>query len=651
MARANVVEQMDQALANRLHPAITRWNRLEGRPRTHDFDRALKAEVRDALWMIARQWQMGEFHGDDAGSPVLARACVDTSAIDRFQAADGPVSALGLDVPLEATVERRPLPLRVGQQYLSLDLRLAVGRRWSKLLARELDAGRLTADYRDAYIGQYSVPTPDPSQVSHAYVCAHADSWQQASLAAERSMDGIALLEHLEDPAHHAFDGIGADPSDEPKLDVLAERLREWFRALILQPGEAGADSWLPPRLEYQFGCAASADAPPEIVMRAEEYYHGHLDWYALERRPDQSELGEPAPPAGAVTRTAHTFIPAAMAFEGMPNTRWWAFEDRRTNFGDVRPDTTDLGKLLLMDFALLYANDWFVLPHTLDVGTVTEVRGIAVTNVFGERLWIEPVREQPAAEWQRWSMFTLGAAGVERAPPPARLVLLPTLPKVQEGRPVEEVAFVRDEMANMVWGIERSIPLPSGATRPGAEAARELVAFLQRPLEEELRQLQARRAELETTPEGERTDAQRAELAAIEARLATLLPPTPTAPIRNQVMNTVPENWIPFIPVHQEGSVRETQLQRAALPRILNGDPGRPEKIRPRTSLLRQGLPQAYFVHEEEVPRGGAVVTQTYERTRWIEGRVVTWFGASKQTGRGEAWSGLAFDQLRPTQ
>ena len=55
--------------------------------------------------------------------------------------------------------------------------------------------------------------------------------------------------------------------------------------------------------------------------------------------------------------------MPAPIVFEGMPNTRWWAFEDRRTNFGDVRPDTTDLGKLLLMEFALVYANDWFVLP------------------------------------------------------------------------------------------------------------------------------------------------------------------------------------------------------------------------------------------------------------------------------------------------
>ena len=47
-----------------------------------DFDRALRAEVRDALWMLTRQWQLGEFRGDDAGSPVLARAARRHDAAD-----------------------------------------------------------------------------------------------------------------------------------------------------------------------------------------------------------------------------------------------------------------------------------------------------------------------------------------------------------------------------------------------------------------------------------------------------------------------------------------------------------------------------------------------------------------------------------------
>jgi len=115
--------------------------------------------------------------------------------------------------------------------------------------------------------------------------------------------------------------------------------------------------------------------------------------------------------------------------------------------------------------------------------------------------------------------------------------------------------------------------------------------------------------------------------------------------------MSTVPENWIPFIPVHVDGSNREVQLQRAALPRILEGDPAPPVKVKPRTVLLRQGLdqtpPVTYFVFDEEVPRAGARLMQAFERTRWTDGRVFTWLRVRKQTGRGEGSSGLVFDEL----
>lgn len=66
---------------------------------------------------------------------------------------------------------------------------------------------------------------------------------------------------------------------------------------------------------------------------------------------------------------------------------------------------------------------------------------------------------------------------------------------------------------------------------------------------------------------------------------------PAMAAAVRYQAMNSVPENWIPFIPVHLPNNNREIQLQRAAMPRILVGDPNPAQKVQPLTSLLRQGL------------------------------------------------------------
>src|SRR3954466_12365190 len=90
-------------------PILHGWNRLEGRPRTTDFTRSLRAEVRDPLWFLTRQWQFGEFQGEDAASPLSARIAFQHQRT-------GLVSLRGRDarrfdpqtMPLETRVEREP---------------------------------------------------------------------------------------------------------------------------------------------------------------------------------------------------------------------------------------------------------------------------------------------------------------------------------------------------------------------------------------------------------------------------------------------------------------------------------------------------------------------------------------------------------------
>ena len=56
---------------------------------------------------------------------------------------------------------------------------------------------------------------------------------------------------------------------------------------------------------------------------------------------------------------------------------------------------STELSKLLLIEFGLVYANDWFLCRH-VQAGSVLKVRGLAVTNNFGERFWIEAAGAAP---------------------------------------------------------------------------------------------------------------------------------------------------------------------------------------------------------------------------------------------------------------
>jgi hypothetical protein len=618
------VGNVQDALARRLFPSVTMWNRLEGRPRTVSFDRALRAEVRDPLWMITKQWQMGEIRGSDAGSPVFAKLQIDTTRLTKYKPDGQATQLFEATVPLEAKVERRPIPFIMGGRPVSFDIRLLMGRYWLKLIAG-------VGDYAHAFVTApaYAIPSPDSTQTTDADRCASPEVWQVFSALAGRAMDGGALYQYLKaDSAHHAYDGIPIIAAgDYHAIDDCAARFLTWFDRQFYQPPTNGDDAWIPVSLEYQFSTSAPV-ASGEKVYVADQYYQGRLDWYSLDIDGSQTSLD--AVPGSNVTglppSTVQSMIPKPVTFSGMPNTRWWSFEDKKTNFGDIDASTTDLAKLLFIEFTLVYANDWFVIPYTLPAASVASIRGFVLTNVFGERFWIEAADQGPDSSWQRWSMFTINVLNQPGAAADPSLLLLPTVPKIHESSPTEEILLIRDEVADMVWGIEKTVPMATGESKPGLEAARQTLAFFQNQLA----------AALGGSPPAH---------------------PAAAAPIRYEVMTSVPENWIPFIPVHVPGSNREIQVQRAAMPRILDGDPNPPVKVQPRTVLLREGLdesaPQPYFIHQEEVSRAGARLLQTFQRTRWTDGSVFTWLRVRRQTGRGEGASGLAFDELVnvPTQ
>ncbi|MCL5950228.1 MAG: hypothetical protein M1132_00660 [Chloroflexi bacterium] len=606
-----------------LLPVLPVFNRLEARPRTHDFDQALRAEVRDALWMLTKQWQMGEFKGDDAGSPVSAKVYMEKTALTKYRPADRPAQAFDDCVPLEAKVEQRRIPFLAGDLEIALDLRLVMGRHWAKLLAKH----GLPAALREAYVRHYPIHQPDPDRREDVYYCATQQSWRKHAATATRRIDGKKLYDDIvADSGRHVIT-VEADPALHDDLIALGKRFVQWFDGLFYQPrGEEGEDGWLPSKLEYQFACSAPKDSA-EKVFSAKEYYHGHLDWYNFSIEPETPTLGdvEERPlPEDFDAPIVRCFIPTPIQFGGMPNTRWWTFEEGKTNFGDIRPDTTDINKLLVIEFGLLYANDWYLLPFTLPAGTIVNIRGMTVNNVFGENLWIRATGRGLDDNPNRWTMYSMDIAGADRRPADLSLMLTPSVPKIQQGNPIEEVQLARDEVANLVWGIEQRVPLPSGESIPGREAGRDTLRYLTRMVRE--------------------------SGAPAEGTLVS------AADWRYKIMSMVPENWIPFIATHDEGSVRQTRLQRGSMPRLIEGDRQEPpERIKPRTNLLRQGLnrpiKQSYYIDEEEVLRAGTHVAQSFQRTRWYNGQVYTWLGVRKRTGRGETSSQLRFDYLQPVK
>ena len=598
-----VTADLNSVLTNRIIiPTVVMWNRLEGRPRKRDFSRALKAEVRDPLWLITRQWQMGEFIGEDAGSPVTAKVAWNTDEVTELHTAGGAVP-YDPNVPLEAVTEARPVELTFGGGLHNADLRLSLGRRWRRLLVANGHGGLVTD-----FVGRYRFTAPDPDVEADFTITAHAAAWQTLAAVAGRAIDGGELLIHLAGGGS-ASDGLGLADPPRQQIDDLGDSFLAWAQEQYYRPDPATA-TWDPKHLEYSMGLSAPNHGAP-AELGAPEYHGGRLDWFSFDAVTSDAAGGGGGGGGAAQPPSVSSFIPATAQFDGMPNTRHWTFEEGAVNFGDIKPDTTDIAKLLLIEFGLVYANDWFLLPIDVPVGSLTSIRGLTVTNVFGERFWIEPA--VTAAQFQNWRMFKLTPKGADDD----RLFVPATTPTALESAPVEAVACVRDEVSNMVWGIETTVQLADGSSRRGREVALELHAKYQ-------------------------------------SAVPDLPGPAPVndAKLKYVLMTSVAEHWIPFIPVHVPNDNRQIQLQRAAMPRLLEGREGvTPDKIVPRTRLMREGLDddKAYYVAEEEVERAGTIVETRWQRCRWRDGRVVVWLGHTRSTGRGEAASGLAFDVLRP--
>lgn len=377
-------------------PSITTWNRLEGRPRRGDFTRSLRVEVRDPLWMICRQWQFGEFKAEDAGSAVAAKVQVTTTKVNRY-AADGANSrAYDDSIPLETVVEREEIPA-------DLTTRITAGRQWAKFL----DSQGLIAR-RALYLGEFGFVKP-----SDARELAHLESDPEASqlwaAVENRLVDGIRVLAAIRSGHHATWVDTNA-ATDATELKELAQKLVGWFARLFSVPREGEPTPWRPSYLEYGFACSAPTDetGDGQVVLRADQYHHGYLDWHSFDIEPGGLADVETAPTGVLRTADPLSFAPAQIEYGGMPNVRWWEFEDRQTDFGALRAGTTDIAMLMLAEFGLVYGNDWTVVPYDLEVGTLSEVEGVVVTDVFGVKTFVRAAGTGPDDDWQRWTMYNL---------------------------------------------------------------------------------------------------------------------------------------------------------------------------------------------------------------------------------------------------
>ena len=626
-----------------LAPAFAVTNRLEVDPAGESYDEALAARVADPLWMIGRQWQFRELDGEDAGSPLEVRWRMQGTRLLGYAPGRHPTDAaftrLG-DVPLEARVEAEPV---FDAQHPHRRAMAEAGRHLARLAA---DAGHATLaeDVRAAFPLALPAPADPPSDPAgmlwHLFLDGQAvDAGAlRGALRLQRQADGsLATV-----PAPLAAVGVTA-----AALPVLAEWLT-WAEDHVFE-GDGAA--WLPGHLEYAFELAAGRDLPGAPIpgrlrLDAQEYVDGRVDWHDFDVR-----LGAPAlmpgtaPPLDDPEDRVSFATP--IQYPGMPASRYWEFEDARVNFARLDAARLDLVRMMVAEYALVHGNDWFMVPARLRAGALWRVARMHVTDTFGVVTDVTSATEgEGGASWRLQGLTPRLPNGEAGSADGGWLFLPPPLSETIEGDPLEEVAFARDEMANLVWAIEKTV---QGASGEPIDRAREdqRYAFRQQP-----------------------TGAASA------------------APLLYRLTTVVPSHWLPLLPARDAGDLSfDVHLLRGGMKRFYRKDPAALQTVpgleeflellrtsrdfvheltptdpsrqqdlavfefHPRGVLLRSDVTQAPWeesplrVAEEEIGREGLVVERRFQYARTADGRAVLWVGRRRRVGRGEASSGLRFD------
>lgn len=569
--------------------SITTHTRVEPHARTSDVDRSmslgLEAQVADALWLVGRQWQLLELEGEDAGSPVEARVRGACARLARWQPFTGEPEDLPAGVPLEAVVEReRVLAERAPGVAPFGDVRLSAeaGLQLLRILDVHLADPKKADTYRKRFLKDFPLKAATEQALD-------AESRRFLAVMAERAPDGSRLYAELQSSLPPTSERPAKPPingNDVPAVLAAVEDWYAWCESLFSE-ASPGRSAWNRERMEYGFSVAAG-----DVVLDAREHDGGRLDWYSFTRRAPGTTLGAPGADAEAVA-FRRDVLPTVVEYPGMPRPRWWQLESTAVNFGAVAAGPSELLKLVLVEFATVFGNDWFSVPlDALPVPSLCRIDSVVVRDTFGVETPLSPFGDGAGSDWRLFE-----PAAEDGSADAGNLLLLPdSLPSTLESPPLEDVLFLRDELANLAWAVERVVESPVG-----------------RPLDRHEDEVAARAA-----------------------------PPPPGSGSRRYVLQSpVPRNWIPLVPkpVAANGGGVTRRLARGAL---RGSSPG--ETIQPRGRVLEPGT--SLELYDEEVPRAGARVVRIWQLGRAANGETHLWRGRRKRPGRGEASSGLRFDQ-----
>jgi hypothetical protein len=503
-------------------------------------------------------------------------------------------------MPLDALVERRPMRPAHATAPRMLALAVEAGLHFLRMLDLQPTLRSYRRGFTDVFALQ-AVQSPPLSDTTDPAVRRFIQCMAGRALDARRL---AAALHSGSGAAIAANPVLNVDVGDRAEVAQTAAEWLAWYDGLSIEPANAADDAWLPERMEYAVSIAARLSPKPEdeVTLSADEFDDGVLDWSSFDVNAEVSMGTAVDHTVVAVTQTT---IPAPLTFRGTPAARFWELEDARIDYGLTPVGPTDLAHLMMIEYANSYGNDWFVVPLTLPIGSLTRIDSLVVTDSFGVRSLLRPIGDPslPQSKWSMWQMSHRRRAGQESGKPVSNLFFLPpTAGQRTEGSALEDVLFMRDEMANLAWAIERVIENALEQPTPRVE---------------------------ETLETPDRTSAEHSGPA--------------QAPPRYRLSSRVPDHWIPLLPLQTRAADGKviSRLRRGA---VLQPDGSQRVHTARSDALAASG---DLLLFDEEVPREGQHLTRRRVVARWIDGSTWLWTAYRKEIGRGEGSSGLVFDRL----
>ena len=423
-------------------------------------------------------------------------------------------------------------------------------------------------------------------------------------------------------------------------LEVV-KRIENNFMSMMDYVIKDKQSNWRSNQLGYDYMVRASNQN-----FIAKDYSSGQLSWYNF----DVEKTSEAAVLTDVKSKYA---IPTLATFASAPNKRLWQFENRKVFLGNST-EMQSKGNIAMLQYTTMYGNDWMLFPLETEIGKLVQLQEIVVYDTFGQRTVISQKDLAGKKDLgvttsgNRWQMYNNAYPNNDVSElADTGLFFPPSLINKQESEPVEEVQFVRDEMANMVWAVEKKTEDGCG----GYVDLDDLNSQLSQQVDERNKKTISTKTTIGYGVKDEESGTANSEKVADRTTVVTDRNVEDT--YKYYLQTHVPFNWIPLTVQHTSCDSafsmggRSNVFRRAKMPVFLDGF----KPVHPVTSMMRKGIYQnvefPLYINEEEVQQVGTMVTKNYQRTRWINGAVYNWIGYETQLKNMQVNSNLLFDAL----